>query len=294
MTTPDLRVLIAEKGFTETGITLRALCAESGRSLELYFVSKGASVGHALQTYGPDAALLDLSLLQPDPAAAVRVLHQNASRIPLIIFAAPADKESAVMCLQAGAKDYMLEGHMDVRTLDRVLHAALCGPQSDSRVEPARDPLTGLSNRSGLLFETHRRLPFAPPTGGCLMISISLQNLEAIQADSGLAAADRILQELGRLLQKSVRSSDLVAHVAPGQFALIILDAGDSRLAAINQRIMTRVSQYKQSAVAGIPLALSLFSDFARGASLTEFHEFLQALPGGNLTAPQFMCASSG
>lgn len=294
MATPDLRVLLAEKGFTETGITLRAMCAERGRSLELYFVSKRASLAHALQTYSPDAALLDLSLLRPDPPAAVRVLHQLASSIPLIIFAARADKESAVMCLQAGAKDYMLEGFMDGRTLERVLHAALCGPQPDSRVEPARDPLTGLANRSSLLFETRRRFPFAPFPGGCLMISVSLQNLEAIQAHSGTAVADRILQGLARVLQKSVRSSDLVAHVAPGQFALIILDAGDSRLAAINQRITARVLQYKQVVAARIPLTLSLFSDFAPGDTLPEFQEFLQTLPGGDNPPTRYMGVSSG
>ena len=138
MATPDLRVLLAERGFSETGITLRALCAETGRSLELYMVSEHTSLDHALQAYCPDAALLDLSLLQPDPPAAVRVLHQNHSFIPLIVFAAPADKDSAVMCLEAGAKDYMLEGFMDVRTLDRVLHAAICGSQPDSRIATSR------------------------------------------------------------------------------------------------------------------------------------------------------------
>ena len=281
MATPALRVLLEERGFTETGITLRALCAETGRSLELCIVSKAASLVHILQTYCPDAALLDLSLLQPDPPAAIRVLYQNSSLIPLIVFAGPADRAAAEMCLQTGAKDYMLEGFMDVRTLDRVLHAAICGAQSDSRIAASRDLLTGLANPSGLLGESRPRFLSPPFSGGRLVFSVSLENHETIEAHSGAATTDRILQELAWVLQKSVRSSDIVAHVARGHFVLIVTDTGDSSLSCVRKRITARVEQYQRSSSAGVPLALSLFAKFAPDAALPAFHEFLRTLPNG-------------
>jgi hypothetical protein len=71
-----LRVLLAESGFTETGVTLRSLCAEQGNALELLFVSRRSNLSLAPRTYCPDVALLDLALFQPDPPGAVSVLHE--------------------------------------------------------------------------------------------------------------------------------------------------------------------------------------------------------------------------
>ena len=110
MPAAHFRVLLAENGFTETAVTLKSLCAETGRSLELMLVSNPSNLVRALRTYSPHVALLDLSLLRPDPPAAVRVLHESAPHIPLILFAQAADKDSATKCLEVGAKDFMLHG----------------------------------------------------------------------------------------------------------------------------------------------------------------------------------------
>ena len=120
-----LRVLLAEDGLTETGITLRALCAQQGRGLELVFVSKASRISDALLRSHPHVAFLALSFLQPDPPLAVSLLHHSAPHILLILFVHAADKDSAVGCLHAGAENYMLEGFIDVPMLDHVLHAAL-------------------------------------------------------------------------------------------------------------------------------------------------------------------------
>jgi hypothetical protein len=45
------RVLLAENGYTETGVTIRSLCAERGQALELLFVSKQSSLSLALRIY---------------------------------------------------------------------------------------------------------------------------------------------------------------------------------------------------------------------------------------------------
>jgi hypothetical protein len=48
-----LRVLLAENGLIETGITFRSLCAQQGRALELVFVLNRASLSEALFQFHP-------------------------------------------------------------------------------------------------------------------------------------------------------------------------------------------------------------------------------------------------
>jgi hypothetical protein len=89
MASYDLSVLLAEKEFSETGITLRAMCAGAGWSLELVFVEHCAELVPALETHCPDVAFLQLR--QPDAAARLHTLHRSFPNIPLILLAHPAD-----------------------------------------------------------------------------------------------------------------------------------------------------------------------------------------------------------
>ena len=73
MAISTLRVLLAEQGFSETGLVLRSLCAEAGWSLEMVFVDDRARLGQAFLAHCPDVAFLQLALLQPDAPALLRV-----------------------------------------------------------------------------------------------------------------------------------------------------------------------------------------------------------------------------
>ncbi len=72
---------------------------------------------HTLPAHCPDVALIDLSLLQPDAPARILLLHDANPSIPLSLVADSADKDCAVSCLSTGAKDFMLEGFIDERTV---------------------------------------------------------------------------------------------------------------------------------------------------------------------------------
>jgi GGDEF domain-containing protein len=222
VTSSRLRVLLAESGLTEAGMTLRSLCAETGRTLELVFVTNRDSLPLALRDFRPDVALIALSLLQPDPPAAVRLLHHSLPEIPLILFADPADKELAVACLQVGATDYMLEGYMDERTLSRILQTALRSPD----VPAPRDFQPSAASNP---------VPTRP-----LLLSVHLTNFESLHAVEGALVADGALQRVAVQLQKCVRRGDRIAHVAPDKFLVIVADSSESSLLAVHRRIISR------------------------------------------------------
>ena len=176
-----LRVLLAEDGITETGITVRTLCADPGRGLELVFVSNASRLSHVLLHSQPHIAFLALSLLQPDPPRTVSLLHEYTPHIPLILFVQPADKASAVGCLHAGAENYMLEGSLDVPTLDHVLHTAL-RRNAPLAAPPQRNPrlhfITNLPSRSGLLHQLRCSSQHSVLSGPRLVLSVHLTNLK--------------------------------------------------------------------------------------------------------------------
>jgi len=218
-----LRVLLAESGLTEAGVTLRSLCAETGRALELRFVTNRDNLQLALRDFRPDVALLSLSLLQPDPPTTIYSLHQSLPHIPLILFANAADKELATACLQVGATDYMLEGFMDERTLGRALQAALHPPHG---LALPRDPQSSAVSDPAAI----------PP----VLLCVHLTNFESLRAVEGALVADGALQRVAVQLQKCVRRGDRIAHVAPDKFLVAVADSSETSLLAVYRRITSR------------------------------------------------------
>jgi CheY-like chemotaxis protein len=223
MKSSHLRVLLAESGLTEAGITLRSLCVETGRTLELVFVTNRESLHRSLRDFRPDVALLSLSLLQPDPTSMIYSLHQSLPHIPLILFADLADKELATACLQMGATDYMLEGFMDERTLGRALQAAL-------------RPLDGLS----LPREPQPAADSDPAAIPPALLSVHLTNFESLRAVEGALVADGAVQRVAVQLQKCVRRGDRIDHVARDKFLVVVADSSESSLLAVHRRITSR------------------------------------------------------
>ena len=142
-------------------------------------------------------------------------MRKTTLLVPLILFALPTDRESAIRCLQSGAKDYILEGHLDGPTLDRVLHAAMhrCVAVSSLSSHRRRDSLTSLPNRYGLLCQLRDSLKEFPFTDSRLIFSIQVRDRKKLLAAAGKTILDQTLQRLAQRLLHCVRRSDLVAHV---------------------------------------------------------------------------------
>jgi len=125
MNDASLKVILVEGGTSEASVNLRTFTTAAGQCHQSYVMSRSTSLLEALQKHGPDVALLQMLVLQPDPAATVSHLHECAPEVALIVWAEPADEETAAKCIGAGANDYILEGFTDGRTLDRVLRTAI-------------------------------------------------------------------------------------------------------------------------------------------------------------------------
>lgn len=261
MIATTLRVLLAESEFTETGLTLRSLCAEAGWSLELIFVDTPSQLAHALQSYCPDVAFVQLALLQPDAPALLRALHQSHPSIPFILFAPPADIACAVSCLSTGASDFMLEGFMDEQTMARVLCSAMDLPQFERLeiIPPA--PNSPWEMHPVWDLTTQVAVTSNPASHQNYALSVAIENPEYLKIQFGEDTAEHISQELGRLLRTSVRPRDLLIPVSCGKWILYFQGIRHSAGASILQRIRSNVRSYRPSLLPCMELTLIIAAE---------------------------------
>jgi PleD family two-component response regulator len=209
-------------------------------------VSRSTSLLEALQKHRPDVALLQMLVLQPDPAATVSHLHECAPEVALIIWAEPADKEIAAQCIQAGAKDYMLEGFVDARTLDRTLRTAIAAKAVVRAPEDAQESSANAANRS---VPTGKGGPVERPglAGSAVRMCIEVQNFRMLRERNGRFAAEELMPRIAQTLRKSVRASDSVSSNRAGQFVVALQDTEASSLPAVRRRIAARLLPFQQS-----------------------------------------------
>src|SRR5437868_2421118 len=146
-----LRLLLAEAAPGEVAELLRSLYAGHEQSLEITTVSTISTLLPTIKVTDPEIILLDLSLSLREPLDAVHLVHRTAPGVPVVVLAAASEREQATRSLAEGAMDYLLKGHIDARTLERVLRAALERNTMKGLTDLLRDPITGLYTRDGFL-----------------------------------------------------------------------------------------------------------------------------------------------
>src|SRR5260370_14301803 len=157
MTHRRLRLLLAEESAGEVAAALHALFTGSDPGLDLTVVSTIATLLPTIKVVDPEVILLDLALGLREPMDAVHLVHRTAPGVPLIVVADPSQKEQAIRSLAEGATDYVLKGHIDAHTLERVLRTALERNTLAGVAELRRGRATGRYTPDGFLTGVSRR-----------------------------------------------------------------------------------------------------------------------------------------
>jgi diguanylate cyclase (GGDEF)-like protein len=107
----------------------------------------------------------------------------------------------------------------------------------ESRV--STDALTGLSNRR----EFERRLSSMSQGTPYALVSIDVDKLKRMNDTFGHRAGDELLRAVAAALQRSVRRGDAAARVGGDEFALILQETEDERVARIADRILVELAK---------------------------------------------------
>ena len=128
----------------------------------------------------------------------------------------------------------------------------------DIRRHAVIDTLTGLLNRRGFDTQAAPELSRARRRGAtCALVRVELDGLSGVRERLGPAAGDAIVALAGMLLRKVFRSTDILARIDHGAFAVFAPDTGDN-VGAIRKRLAAAVADLSTNAILEAQLGLSV------------------------------------
>ena len=121
------------------------------------------------------------------------------------------------------------------------------------------DGLTGLNNRRGFMILATGLLKFARRAGysSCL-IYIDLDSLKYINDKFGHSAGDAAILQFSRLLTETFRDSDVIGRMGGDEFVVLIIDASESDLNSMQERLKSNVDAHNLQFPGDYALAFSM------------------------------------
>ncbi len=164
----------------------------------------------------------------------------------------PDKSRPAVNALQSGAHDYLVKP-VSMRVLKSAIQQALA--KQRQQLEDKRklqellrrantDFLTGLSNRHH--FQTQVKLEFERSDRyerslSCLLLDID--DFKKINDEFGHCAGDQVLQRLGQLFSKHLRSSDLKCRYGGEEFVVILPEADSEVVSTVAEKMRRLIAK---------------------------------------------------
>jgi|GEM_PF-547975 len=127
------------------------------------------------------------------------------------------------------------------------------------------DPLTGIPNRVLLADRLHQALTLARRNGTALAVCfLDLDGFKPVNDNLGHAAGDRLLAEVARRLQATVRGGDTVARVGGDEFVLLLagmanLDEYETTLHRILQVVSAPIPIGNHVASVSVSIGIALY-----------------------------------
>lgn len=107
-----------------------------------------------------------------------------------------------------------------------------------------KDELTGLLDREAFRILVEHELIVARRLGRVdALLVIDVEDLKSVNENFGREGGDETLREVGRLLQRTARESDVVARIGTDEFAIYALDCVGAGLADRISSALVRVSR---------------------------------------------------
>lgn len=144
--------------------------------------------------------------------------------------------------------------------------------QAQLKIQSIQDPLTGLFNRRYLETTLDRELQRARRNQQPLsIVMIDVDHFKRFNDTFGHEAGDAVLQQLGQLLQKSIRGSDFACRYGGEELTLVMpgasLEVTVARAEQLRQDIKQIQVSYREQPLGAIAVSLGIASFPTHGAT---------------------------
>jgi len=192
-------------------------------------------------------------------------------RMTIIVMTGFVEEYTYDQAVRAGAADFIKKPFSTEELLVRMKHARL---QDHLRELSITDELTGLSNRRGFFAFAQQQIKQVRRTGErMVLLYADLDNLKTVNDSEGHLAGDRALADTAQIFRETFRDSDIIARMGGDEFAVILVDAPETSVTAVQNRLRKRLDEYNVRKSGSFQLSVSFglaVFDPAKPATLDE------------------------
>jgi diguanylate cyclase (GGDEF)-like protein len=222
------------------------------------YLGEAIKIREALAQFAPDVVLLDVMMPSISGYDVCRLIKDDSRWAPtrVIFITSKSGPEGKELAFTAGGNDFLPKPIVSAELINRVKAQLAQSPSAIERLE--RDSLTGLMQPRP--FETAVTALVASATqkhSVLSMVVIEVVHLREICANFGLSAGQKLLSELGHLVQGRLRAEDIRARL--GDFIVILLIGQSTEMSEDTlQLLASEFSQNSFSAPDGTDLPSDL------------------------------------
>ncbi len=234
----------------------------------------------------PDLIVSDLGLSDSQGIQTFRDLKKAAPDVPILLLTGHQDELMAEEALHEGAQDFVHKNDMNLQILSRAIRYAI---ERHTLLKKARsanlkDDLTGCHNRSAFLALVEHQLKiYKRLQKDFVMFYVKIMGYADIAGRRGAEAADQAALASARVLRHTFRDSDIIARVAPDEFAVAAVHCDHDSADHLKRRLLKDAEWYNEAKHLPFEIDLSVISFTNRSGEPVDLTYLLER--GSALTA---------
>lgn len=220
-----IRILSVEDDDDDADVLERALKNAPGREYDLHRTHSLAEMPGAIAAARPDLILLDLHLPDARGADTIHGAMRYAADIPVLVLTGSGNEQVGQSSIDLGVQDFIPKTELFSANLARSIDYAIRRKQKlrDTEQIALRDPLTGLTNRAGLMQSMLRSTARARRQGGGFAVAfLDLDGFKSVNDRYGHAAGDEVLVAIAKRAESIARANDTLCRLGGDEFVFVL------------------------------------------------------------------------